>query len=132
MSLEVKVKTVMKEFDEWFDPLPIPLEHGKEIERGCEIRDNLYGILEEAQKLDEAWFLKYNALKEQLENQLKGAQKKADYFEAHYNVNYETWLNQTKQIVNANQTLDELQKDNFRGLPTRVQDHINQLREVLK
>jgi hypothetical protein len=28
--------------------------------------------------------------------------------------------------------LDELQKDNARGLPNRVQDHIDSLHEVLK
>ena len=37
------------------------------------------------------------------------AKKKADYYEAHYNVNYEIWLKQTKQIVDANKIIDEIQ-----------------------
>jgi len=45
---------------------------------------------------------------EQLEKQLKEAQKKADYYEAHYNVNYETWLRQTTQVIKVNKFLNEI------------------------
>ena len=47
--------------------------------------------------------------KTDLENHIVEAKKKADYYEAHYNVNYEIWLKQTKQIVDANKIIDEIQ-----------------------
>jgi hypothetical protein len=40
--------------------------------------------------------------------QINEAKKKADYYEAHYNVNYDTWLKQTKQIVKVNKFLNEI------------------------
>ena len=61
--------------------------------------------------------------------QIDEAKKKADYYEAHYNVNYEIWLKQTKQIVDANKILDELDKE---MRPKNYNVAYLRLREVLK
>jgi flagellar biosynthesis component FlhA len=40
--------------------------------------------------------------------QIDEAKKKADYYEAHYNVNYDTWLKQNIQIAKVNKFLNEI------------------------
>jgi len=66
--------------------------------------------------------------KTDLENQIVEAKKKADYYEAHYNVNYEIWLKQTKQIVEAVKILNEPNTLNSYCL----NNQIKKLREALK
>ena len=123
MSLESKVKTL----HQWKEQAERKLEEAYEEDKRNEDSSYSEGICHEEYGRELIPFEDVRIMHRDLEA-----------YKADYRCTFEDWwacseknIALRKKLVEADKLLDELQKDNFRGLTSRVQDHIDHLRALL-